>query len=283
MRRVHVRTGLVQRMGDILGTDTGAVDENDIPELTNWSIQAQMIENVRRVVKGIVGTAVGGRPAGGLYISAVSSGSVTIGSGYGFTANGDVIVIQNPITKLSESTTVDKYLYLKHINGTVPNTTVGGKESSFINGNTAEEIVYDDYASIQSGTSNANLYVVWLDEAPNGSVDGINDMVYLGKLIPTQSEFIQNNNRGVDINSDGDVSFGTTAANTVKTNSLGVRDAGYITLASDIQGSSAEATFDTVRANNFQSGATPGIDATVTISGVTLVFSDGLLTSHTSA
>jgi len=148
MRRVNARRGLAQRINDIIGTDQGTLGENDFPGITDWSVQAAMLSNIRRVIKGIVGSAVG-RPASGLWVTSDGGGVLTIAKGVGFTPNGNAIVVDAPFNYSLIGSTGTIYLYLKHEMAEYTEADHdgdGGKRTEFIgkdNSNT-EEIVYDD-------------------------------------------------------------------------------------------------------------------------------------------
>src|SRR5271157_885584 len=92
MRRVNIKTGLKQRLNEILGTDYGTASPEDVYDLTPWSIQSAQLENNQRIVKSIVGDSTVGRIMSGLLITGnVGDSSFHITSGLGFTTSGNIV------------------------------------------------------------------------------------------------------------------------------------------------------------------------------------------------
>lgn len=187
MRRVNVRRGLAQRINDIIGTDQGTLGETDFPGITDWSIQAAMLENIRRVIKGIVGSAVG-RPASGLWVTPGGGSMVTIAKGVGFTSNGNAVVVNVPFNYSIIGSTGDVYLYLKHEMAEYTEEAHdgdGGKRTEFIgkdNSNT-EEIVYDDKgAAMGNSISGSGSSLIVESAGTKLSQDQALDYVYLCKI-----------------------------------------------------------------------------------------------------
>ena len=88
MKRVDVTYGIRERVNDLLGTTSNSTSTT----LNSWSIQESMLDNIRRAIKGLVGSGSLGRIGYGLEVDA--SGHVS--SGVGFTSNGDIIYWSNP-------------------------------------------------------------------------------------------------------------------------------------------------------------------------------------------
>ena len=85
MRWVDVKVGIKQRIGAILGNST---EETNNGALTYWSIQASMLENLKRVVKSLVGDSSSGRPMKGMWLTANGSDYISISSGTSCAALG---------------------------------------------------------------------------------------------------------------------------------------------------------------------------------------------------
>jgi len=153
MRRVSMKLGIKERMNDILGTDT-ATEEYGVPGLTAWSIQAAMIENTRRIVRGVVGDTNEGRVLRGLVMSRSGDNQINISQGVAFTPGGDVIVLGVPIIRsITSSGEGNRHVYLNHLMDRIPSATnPAGKEVTFYNNAGEAEIVYDDKAAAY-GTS----------------------------------------------------------------------------------------------------------------------------------
>ena len=145
MRRVSVKLGLKERMNEILGTDVG--DPPEIGYVTSWSIQSAMMENTRRVVRGIVGDTDKGRVLRGLKISG-SGSTITIPPGVAFTPSGDIIVLGAEIKRAVSGAGLTHYVYIQHQMSELPEASnSGGKKTTFINSAGTAEIVYDDLAA----------------------------------------------------------------------------------------------------------------------------------------
>ena len=148
MKRVNVRNGLKQRMNEILGTDDGT--EGLVPGLTGWSIQSAMLHNLRRIVSALVGDAGFGRPMKGLWLTKNTNTQFQISSGFGFTNNGDIVVLEEPVdVDLLSTANGDRHIYLQHKMAArdgdlYPND---GKKTNFVGKEGYQNIVYDDYAA----------------------------------------------------------------------------------------------------------------------------------------
>ena len=182
MRRVNVKDGMKQRLPKILGTDEGVANTNGSYEITPWSIQAAMIENMQRIVSGMVGGVAGGRPVSGLVMSATGTDSVVnIASGIGFTQNGNMVILINNIFKSLPTTSATYHIYLKHILGILAesNTIPGGKKTNIIGSSIQKEIVYDDYASTNPSDITSTVVIV----STSTQLTDQTDHVYLGSVV----------------------------------------------------------------------------------------------------
>lgn len=186
MKRVNIRNGLNQRMHEILGTDYETIENSEnIPNITPWSIQAAMISNMRRIVSAIVG-AIPGRAMYGLFMTKVTSNSILISSGYGFTQNGNVVILETPINFTIDESTNTKHVYLKHVMSFIDGDLYDdGKKTGFYNKSGLEDIVYDDLAASKKNDVNsvANSIVEITDSSSNTN----HDVVYLGSLTFTDN------------------------------------------------------------------------------------------------
>jgi hypothetical protein len=115
MRRVHLRSSIQERIGELIGND---VAPGDVPDLIPWSVQAAMIKNIRSNVIDL------------------QTNITTATNSFG---NGTIYVYINhseDVYTESESASQDN----------------GGKLANFI-GKPSEEIVYDDFASARGGNA----------------------------------------------------------------------------------------------------------------------------------
>jgi len=182
MRRVSVKLGIKERMNEILGTDTSA-DEYGVPGLTLWSIQAAMIENTRRIVRGIVGDSTQeGRVLSGLIISKSGDNQITIPPGVAFTPGGDIIVLGTTIQRqITGPVSNSRHIYINHIMDEIPGeTNPAGKRITFYNKPGTAEIVYDDKAAVYGSSVPSNVQSELISDygVPSGSVSS----VYLGRV-----------------------------------------------------------------------------------------------------
>ena len=177
-------------------------DISTIPALTPWSVQAAMLSNMRRIVSGIVGDSVCGRPMQGLTM--VKSGTkVTVNAGYGFTKNGNIISIGGAGITFDPGTTL-RYIYLVHkmavVDGLDTVNNPDGKHTGFVGKSGQEDIVYDDYAgSLKDRVQVGAETILIRSTSQIASIDDderYNDLVYLGTV--STSETISNNiERGI--------------------------------------------------------------------------------------
>jgi len=204
MKRLNVRYALKQRMNELLGSDTEA-DVDGIPGITAWSIQAAMLSNLRRIVSALANGTIG-RPIKGLWITDAPAAGLgySIGDGFGFTPNGDVIVLETAISHtISEGSDGDKHIYLKHKMGVVDGDLYDdGRKTGFIGKAGLEDIVYDDFAASKKDTVSAFAGEIVVEES--GPISH-NDYVYLGYITVESNEITSVTNnpaRGFGPNDD---------------------------------------------------------------------------------
>jgi hypothetical protein len=182
MRRVNIKTGLKQRINEILGTDFGAETSTGAYDITPWSIQAAMLSNVCRIGKSIVGEAAQGRVMKGLSISYYGPGNnIKITQGYGFTPEGNVVTLGKDLIIPITQTSGYVYIYLKYILDVATESTPMvhdyGKNTSFNSETGTKEIVYDDKALIFGSTITRDIIEVSTEEK-----SGEDGFIYLGKI-----------------------------------------------------------------------------------------------------
>jgi len=179
MRRVSIKTGLNQRLNDILGFSTTAAKD----PITTWSIQAAMLSNLERIIKAIAGDNDGkGRVMKGLELSGLNSLTLSISPGIGFTDNGSVIWLQGGLSKTISPTAGNRYIYLKPEIVDVDASIEGNseaKKTSFIDGSPQENIVADDKITSLKGNVQPKV-----DEVLVISTTETHDLgyLYLGSL-----------------------------------------------------------------------------------------------------
>jgi hypothetical protein len=146
MKWVNVVVGMKQRFNDLWGKSDIEPDPADNSP-NYWSIQAAMLTNFRRIVKGITGSSAEGRPMEGCWITESTTNSIDISAGLAFTNNGDIIVFPgvsgHPLTTYGEVTV---RVYLKHVNAEIPESThpTIGKSVGLIGESGNKEIINDD-------------------------------------------------------------------------------------------------------------------------------------------
>jgi len=306
MRRVNIRHGLKQRINEILGTDPAGYSWGDaVPSITDWSIQAAVIENLGRIVSGIAGD-VKGAPMNGLVLSGIGASTFAISSGFGFTNNGNIVVIESPVEGISlpvGSSSV--YVYVKHSLAYLEDVT-GSKETGFIGRAGEEDIIIDDLgATLGTAISADSTDVIIVGDELTGS--SLVNHVYLGVLtvsggnitVITPHGFTLNNLRvKTTLTADEDIS----AKNITVTDTIVLED---VTLNGTLTASSGSIlTFDTGSKVNvepavemeFKSGATLNLnagtnvevggsavhDADITLAGITVIHvKNGLITGTT--
>lgn len=203
MRRVNVRVSLKQRMNDILGTDSGM--EMAVPGITPWSIQAAVLSNLRRVVSGIAANGSSGRVMRGMWITHGGGPIINISSGYGFTKNGDVIVLDAALAYTADVSTDDTWhLYAKHSMAVLDGDTYeDGKKTGFIGKEGTENIVYDDLGATQK--DNVQSVVGQIIQQSSTTQDN-GDWVLLGTFVTsggTITEVTPPYQRGFEVDNTG--------------------------------------------------------------------------------
>jgi len=198
MRWVNVVNGVKQRIGEILGISN--VEEDEADNAPNyWSIQAAMLTNLRRIVKGISGYSAEGRPMEGCWITEATATTFNISSGLAFTNNGDIVVFPgvNGISLTGYGYATVR-VYLKHVNAEIPQTTYPaiGKNTGLIGEDGTKEIINDD-----SAVGGADVVQLETDAQNNP------DWVFIG-TVRSQGfaiqEVLNSSSRGLAPNKSGD-------------------------------------------------------------------------------
>ena len=181
MRRVHVRRSLERIINDVLGTDVAAVESPTVPDLTGWSIQAAMLENIKRVGESLVGFDAGGRVMSGLSMSHPGYSDITIQPGVCITPNGDVIILGASVT-VSVSNTGFSYIFLTHTESETADGVDGGLSTNFIGDNglvgSKQIITYDDLITFLGASVQPSNITIQTGAYPTFSKDS----VYLGSV-----------------------------------------------------------------------------------------------------
>lgn len=125
MRQTIVKDGIQLRLQDLLGSENSLSPQ--------YSVQDNMIENVSRVCKAIVGNSTNGKVMSGMTINA-SNGDVS--SGYAITKSGKVIKFGNErrgvFPTVTNSTRVNVYaVYAQAIRGSENNPPASFKQGGF--------------------------------------------------------------------------------------------------------------------------------------------------------
>jgi len=206
MRWINIKNGIKQRLNEILGVGDGSTAVDNTP--TYWSIQSAMLENLRRVVKSIIGDSSTGRPMKGCWIESGSpAGTVNISSGYAFTKDGNIVVFKGVEEyDLSSHTNNNVYVYLKYENAEVPQVDFPtiGKSTGLIGQSGSPEIVNDDSGVIDDTSILNSSSVIVLND--DGALTNTN-YVFLGTvqmtagLISAETDIVNSKNRGLAPNS----------------------------------------------------------------------------------
>jgi len=190
MKRVNIRFGLKQRMNEIIGSDSGT--EDSVPGLTPWSVQAAMLDNLRRIAAAVVGNEPG-RPMRGMWISKTSSLSISISAGNGFTPNGDIILISTNITSNVDSADGTKYVYLRHKMAAIDGDVYeDGKKTGFIGKAGTQDIVYDDFAA--SKKDSVQSFVGDILTISPTIISENSDLIYIGSVNVLGADIVAVNN-----------------------------------------------------------------------------------------
>jgi len=169
MRRVQIVKNLKQSINDILGTDYGdpttnefdslapTVTNEDVYELTPWSIQAAMISNLERLCAALVDNPAYGKVLTGLTVTASPWPSIDIAAGKGVTTNGKLITLTSGITYKYIGPNTTKYVYLHYYLAAIDGDNDDrGRNSAFMGGPTKKRnLVYDELGMIIGGSVNA--------------------------------------------------------------------------------------------------------------------------------
>lgn len=196
MRRINVKTGIKQRMPDILGDDSGTEPSvsGTVPGITPWSVQSQMIKNMRRIVSALVGNSVYGRVMSGLEIVSNGSGTLIIGRGYGFTKQGNIIVLENDCYKSGLPNGTSHISILHKMAEVDANSDPSGLETPLIGEEGLYNVVYDDYAATQGSSINSTFDNILLVSSNPPSVE---NCVYLGSVVITAGVITSVNQRQI--------------------------------------------------------------------------------------
>lgn len=147
MRLVDMKTGIKERLGDILGHSFGGA-----PSGNDWSIQHAMLDNIRRVVKGIVGDSPTGRVLSGMMVEQSGANKIVVSGGIAFTGSGNVINIGASLKK-SITGNGTRRVYVNHTRSVLAagSSPYGGRKVSLVNKPGLFEIVTDDTATTKGG------------------------------------------------------------------------------------------------------------------------------------
>jgi len=149
----------MQRLPDILGDDSGteeSVDGGTVPGITAWSIQAQMIRNLQRIIKALIGGQLNdvnyGKIASGLTMTGGYS-LLQIRPGYGFTNFGNIVVVEGEMIYTSLQEGINHLTLLHRLANVNPNSQPissgnGGLTTNIIGTSDSYDVVYDDFAAL---------------------------------------------------------------------------------------------------------------------------------------
>jgi len=186
MKRVHVKDGLKQRINEVLGTDdplTNDPHNSSLKNITPWSVQSAMIDNMRRLARSLVGGSSVGRVMQGLGLSQTGAQTYMIGSGIGITNEGDIIVIDASLDITLAGGPADFVeVYLKHTTIEVDGSEVDGRTTNFVGKAGTGELVIDDYAAAQKSGVNTPAHIAQIVIQENDATLSDNDLVYVGRV-----------------------------------------------------------------------------------------------------
>ena len=138
MRRVNIITGIKQRFNDILGYGEDG-------ELTAWSIQSAMLDNLTLLAKAVAGYSPNGRVISGMVVERIAFQSFNMSPGLAVASLGHIVTLQNNVTfKIPASGT--NYIYVKYSTRKLTTATIGRGQKSTTVANDPElkDIVYDE-------------------------------------------------------------------------------------------------------------------------------------------
>ena len=212
MRWVNLRDGIKQRINEILGKGiSNSTPASNTP--TDWSVQSAMLENLRRIVKALVGDSESyGRVMRGCVITIDSGKNINISSGLALTRNGNIVVFGGASSfDLSAYNGQTVSIAIKHENLEIPGDTGEafpnvGKNSGLIGRSGTVELVNDDSGVNVSGndlvvvdesTADNHCYLGLVTVPDPGDItsdDIVNtDMRGLGNIFYTPNLSVTNN------------------------------------------------------------------------------------------
>ena len=134
--------------------------------LSEYSIQASMMENTRRIHKALLSNAAHGRVMAGLKISA-GSATISITSGYGINMNGDMIKCSINLNNISfeANRSLEYNVYLKYSEYFLPNPEVnyvGSPQRPVIQDQVDNETMVEIIAENSISNDTNKLYIATL-------------------------------------------------------------------------------------------------------------------------
>ena len=189
MRYTIIKNGIQERINYLVGTnDTDPSGTSGFSGLTEWSVQASMIANIRRLVQALVGDNTSqGRVMKGLLLTQEGTTKyINIDSGIGLTPAGNIITLNESLTHLELTGAAEGntfYVYLRYGDG--PTEDGAGGYSYYHESNimgttdTPKNIIYDDIISGAASTGTMKNQVTISTSTLNLST---NDGVYLGSI-----------------------------------------------------------------------------------------------------
>lgn len=140
MKRTLVKNGIQERLNDLIGTDT----PTSIGVLNDWSVQASMIENARRIARSIPG------PHGDMVMNGLRTSpgdqnhTIHISAGIAITKAGEILVLADDIDNFVIAGVMENlipdvkiYVYMKFKEESKPD-----RVSNIINGDSTN-IIWD--------------------------------------------------------------------------------------------------------------------------------------------
>lgn len=194
MRWVDVKTGLKQRMNEILGTS----DNSGSSDLTYWSIQSAMMENVRRLGEAMVGDSPTGRILKGCQVESYYGKTIKITPGICLSKDGYPISFRGvtalDLSSYAGSTVLVNLLYENAVITEALNPTIGkstgriAKESvDIINDNTGVDLNVNPEDLVNISTSSTT--------PSNGCTLAVIDVPASADI--TNSEIVNYSSRGM--------------------------------------------------------------------------------------
>jgi hypothetical protein len=225
MKKINVKYGIAQTINDILGNDPNTPkNPGEEIELTYWSLQECLFENITRITKAIIGNSNNGRVMSGLNITFHNTDLFDISPGIGITKNGNIIYLKTAISNFSiQSLITNVKIYLLHkmtpIDPTVlPNAK--GLNTTFTKKTGNENIVYDDMISCYGNKINtiiSDIIYVSTDESLPTS-----DYIYLGEHIVGETTIKETPFRGFGPNDNDTIMIGNNIIQNLMDKSNGI-------------------------------------------------------------